>query len=109
MRKLKFWLPLQEPKWHSLIRPSVHLTPSPPPRGFVTSHFPLIDLLDNTITNNDDLRRVLLVVQVEAEIYIVPILAHFYPKMAKLTHNTSLKRPKHESSIGYDYLSWSAR
>ena len=30
MRKLNFWVPLQEPKWHTPVRPSIHLPPPPP-------------------------------------------------------------------------------
>ena len=29
MRKLNFWVPLREPKWHIPVCPSIHLPPSP--------------------------------------------------------------------------------
>ena len=29
MRKLNFWVPIQEPKWHTPVRPSIHLPPPP--------------------------------------------------------------------------------
>ena len=43
MRKLNFWVPLQEPKWHSPIRPSIRLRPPPPPRtiSFGVTHLNL--------------------------------------------------------------------
>ena len=31
MQKLNFWVPLQEPKWHTPVRPLIHL--NPPPRN----------------------------------------------------------------------------
>ena len=30
MRKLNFWVPIQEPKWHAPINSSIHLPLSPP-------------------------------------------------------------------------------
>ena len=30
MRKLNFWVPIQEPKWHTPVCPSIHLPPPPP-------------------------------------------------------------------------------
>ena len=29
--KINFWVPIQEPKWHNPVRPSIHLHPPPPP------------------------------------------------------------------------------
>ena len=31
MRKLNFWVPLRELKWHTPVCPSIHLPPPPPP------------------------------------------------------------------------------
>ena len=36
MRKLNFWMPLREPKWHTPICPSIHLPPPPPPEDFLS-------------------------------------------------------------------------
>ena len=30
MRKLNFWIPIQERKWHTPVCPSIHLAPPPP-------------------------------------------------------------------------------
>ena len=29
MRKLNFWVPIYEPKWHTPVPPSIHLPPPP--------------------------------------------------------------------------------
>ena len=38
MQKLNFWIAIQEPKWHILIRPLIHLHPPPPPRVKLTKN-----------------------------------------------------------------------
>ena len=35
MWQLNFWVPLQEPKWHTPVCPSIHLSPPPPPRCYI--------------------------------------------------------------------------
>ena len=42
MRKVNFWVTLQEPKWHTLIRLSTHFPLPPPP-----SRKPKIAVVDN--------------------------------------------------------------
>ena len=37
MLKLNFWVPVQGPKWHTPICPSIHLPP-PPPRRVNNGH-----------------------------------------------------------------------
>ena len=43
MQKLDFWVPSQEPKWHTPVRPSIHLPPPPPSswshRGVISRKF----------------------------------------------------------------------